>query len=193
MFTNVTAVDPNFMMQTLGAIVQAYASLLALGGAFYIFLIERINTQFEETEEKLDLLLIEANRHHGSAGFSFLDMKEKGLSHFEDHYGDNRGHILYLKEQSEIEDIFYFQPKYETLKKKRGHWTFRHFSTFLLFCIMTLITSLGYMFLLTTGNFIQSSSHLGFTLIVLLSLSGFLYFLKTCRDLAKIENEPEEE
>ena len=31
MFLNVTAVDPNFVMQTLVEIVQTYASLLDLG------------------------------------------------------------------------------------------------------------------------------------------------------------------
>jgi len=35
------APNPDFIMQTLGAVVQAYASILAIAGAFYIFIIDK--------------------------------------------------------------------------------------------------------------------------------------------------------
>lgn len=46
--------NPDYVIQTLGAIVQAYASMLAIGGAFYIFVIERTRTEYKEVKNEFE-------------------------------------------------------------------------------------------------------------------------------------------
>lgn len=49
------ASNPDFIMQSLGAMVQVYASILAIAGAFYVFVIERNRNELRKVERDLDV------------------------------------------------------------------------------------------------------------------------------------------
>ena len=41
----VSPINPDHAIQVLGVLVQTYASILAIVGAFYVFIIERVRTE----------------------------------------------------------------------------------------------------------------------------------------------------
>ena len=90
--------NPDFVVQTLGAIVQAYASILAIVGAFYIFLMERTRSELRDTRDRLEnavnnfYINVTSNRAEfydnlRYRGFDFLDELADGRSNMKERPG----------------------------------------------------------------------------------------------------------
>ena len=180
-----TTLSVDFVMQTLGGIVQAYASILAIGGAFYIFLIERILSDFQETEENLDNALLSMNRKWGSLEKNFIKTKTEGLGWFLEIL---RECPKVVRNSDEASEVVYHLPKYQQLKKRTGAWGFKYFSEFFFLYTVVLMASIIEMFFISLFG-LTFVFLLIFTGITIISLLGFFTFIIACKNIVNVSQE----
>ena len=185
--------NPDFVVQTLGSIVQAYASVLAIVGAFFIFLIERKQIEFRETEDKIDRKIdtIKSVIEEIGEPIPILrrdEIKEKGKEYLLDwwekiKFDKFRVRMLNTEHFAELCDII---PKYQSLKKRTGAWVFRYFSRFFQFYAIMLILLIGLLYCISIWG-INKIFVLAFSGFVGLSVLGIFLFVLLCANLVRME------
>ena len=182
----------DFVMQTLGAVVQTYASILALGGAFYLFMLERNQMEFRYEKERIERLI------RGFAPYVsnhipeyYENTLEKGFDWLNDQLiqlGRQRTvNFESVRTFPEYRELQYSFPKYELLKKKRGRWTFKLFFPVIGVSSILLILSLILMYFISQSG-ISVEYNLAFTALMTISFLGFFYLLWAVRDMMKISS-----
>jgi len=185
---------PEFVLQVLGAIVQAYATLLAIIGAFYIFLIDRIRTEFNQVEDNVNAGLRDLIQIIRSEMPSFLEsieinqVKEYGVSwlyeQMQNTMSEKRvsrivGSTGYL---SLIDNV----PKYQSLKEKTGLWVFKNFRFILVFDTIYLMVAIGELYAISIWG-LNNYIHSVYIALIGMSAVGFFFFIKSCIDLVKMK------
>ena len=189
-------------MQTLGAIVQAYASILALGGAFLLFVIEGNKRKLEYLEDKIDNWIITADKG------GYLEIFRSDIIHFRRQVYEMGSIIIEhsIKEQiknlpieaqdTEVEnfyphnELYKLVKRYESAKKRTAMWSFRLFNKLITISTVVLISTLAVM---------GSISHWGLTplfylvtvIIQILSGLGFSLLILTMINLVRLDETQE--
>jgi len=187
--------NPDYVIQTLGAIVQAYASMLAIGGAFYIFVIERTRTEYKEAkndfEKNVNNLIDVLDGNH------FFDNENREAVIRRIKNGEVAWTEKFIKNFDFPEDwineiIEYdFTPykasleEYQGLEKKTGMWFFRSFYSLIYLCAGILGSTIFVLWVFSTYS-ISDLSLFGYFIIVMVSILGIGVFLWYCVQLGKI-------
>lgn len=184
------SLNADFVMQTLGAVVQTYASILALGGAFYLFMLERNQMEFRAEKEKIESLIRYFNPYFArhipdyfentlQKGFDWLNAQ---VIQLEQQGTVQPEYFPKFPEYREIQRIF---PRYKLLKNRQGKWSFRLFSPMIGVSAICLILSLTLMTIISQEG-INGGYNLAFLSLMLISFIGFLYLLWALKDMMKI-------
>lgn len=178
------------IVQTVIAIVQAYASILAITGAFYIFVIERTRSEFGEIDEKVDAKISAVNTLLAELSEPILlrsDVKKKGQKYLLDW----RNGIKYQKvkdrliELEDFEELYDLLPEHQSIKRKAGIWAFKLFRPLLVICAVILIVSIMFLYLVSI-NIMDFIIITFYHTIIGASIAGVVIFVYNCWDLAKI-------
>lgn len=187
--------NPDYVMQTLGAIVQAYASLLAITGAFYIFIIEKVKTEFERLSDELDTQIQIMNNTLERFGIMNLIINRNAIKmHGEDHL-DSTLEILARENDEKVinslkNSIDWINLKnklaeYEDKKKRIESWAFKQFEWFFVYLLLILLFSITWMALISNHG-LPVLIKIGFHLIVIFGFVGIGYFTAILVKIAKI-------
>lgn len=174
-------------VQALGALIQAYASILTIFAAFYILQIDKmadVKTKFQNKKNKL----LEHSRSLKN-DYNALDTTqifEISLNSFKRHVAQN--YACEAKESIEkhpdyraIEDEY---QEYEDLKKKASKFDFSWFWKSVVFSVITLISQIVVMY-----SYTLESSRINmdgfYFLVVIASILGIGYLFKEMIMFAK--------
>ena len=184
---------PDFMMQTLGAIVQLYTSILAIGGAFYIFVIERMRQEYRASERQVwnavrDLdekalgRLVDNFRYRAmNEGIDWLDSTLEELEVLR--RIDKADKFRNYPEYKVYRDNF---PEYKRLKKRQGTWSYEKFKDLFSVSTAMLIMSIILMFIISSSNF-SDYYGLAFVGVVLASIVGFIFLVYSITTIRKLD------
>ena len=116
--------DSSIAAQTLGAIVQAYASILAIARAFYIFLIERTRSELKDARDRLentvDVFYMNATNDRAEFYDNLMNCGIDYLNELAERWPN------FTQRQEYLELVQRYQI-YTSLKKRTSMWAFRLF------------------------------------------------------------------
>jgi len=196
-----SSLNPNFVVQTLSALVQAYASLLAIAGAFYIFRIERTRTDKIETERRLE-----------RSEEKFMQLLQRGIKYSEAiivpiNISDLREHLKkgdfdWVKSEittglslinhgilyAELEDYIQNYDKNIELQKRSGLWIFNNFAFIFGYCCILLLGLIANLYAMSRWGLVQWVDYL-FIFNLGASSFGFFLFFRTSVRLVIVKKE----
>jgi len=197
----VSSLNPDFVVQTLGALVQAYASLLAIAGAFFVFLIERTRADKVETERRLlrseerFIQLIQTIVKDSEAVIIPIDVSDvrEHLKNGNFDWVKNEitigfsllhNAILYY----ELEDYIQNYDKYAEMQKRTGLWVFNNFRWIFAYYLIMLIFLVIELNLISHKGIILLTDYL-FTILLTASVVGFVLFMIILEKILIVETE----
>lgn len=169
------------IVQTLGAIVQAYASILAIVGAFYIFVIERTQSEFRDTEKRVDIQ-VDALSKKSIRISDFPRSREKIKEGGPKWLSSEISKVRPKEEQNKILDsqeyfdLIHTLNRYQSLKKRTGVWILNLFYGLFAYCSIMLFITIGLMYAISLGLLLPLV-YIIYPLIIILAVSGIFYFI----------------
>jgi len=184
------APNPDFIMQTLGGIVQAYASMLAIAGAFYIFMIERNRNKYLELNREIDELIIQLkkicendyNLTHISPRLDELDIKNHDSKWFIDNIDERKTTIYRLREITEFREMLFTLNKFNKFKDTIKSISYKLFNPILFTCISELLLSIVLMHTISTHEFLDYIVF-AYYCVITISILGFILFIYLINDI----------
>ena len=176
------------MVETLSAIVQAYASILAIAGAFYIFVIERTQAEFREIEKKIDISAQYFGNYYSTLVPGFYQLfYEKGKEWLDDliekHQRDVNPYAM--QNSPAYKDYAEYLSQYKKLRKRTGIWAFKYFYGLIALCSLLLLSTLFLLWSLSMYTY-SVVYNLAYNIIFLGAMGGIVAFILYCLGLSKL-------
>ena len=173
------------IMQTLGAIVQAYASILAIMGAFYIFVIEGMQVEFRKIEDRIDenirklYLVVELESQDLADSIKFRSVKKESIDWLTDQL--TRPSISAARSQRMLNSEPYLTleddiPKYKTLQNKTKMIAFNKLRILLGMSCSMLILPFVLMYIYSLEN-LSYNPDIFYICTVIIAIIGVPFFL----------------